>query len=802
MGHTLNKYLSNRGSALFMVLSTMTALMICCMAMYFSVISSRSTQYAIFNQQQAYQSATSLSDALIAGMMKGENGFKDISDEIWNLDEGASVTTSTNGFKTFSPDGTGKEDDDQVGAYMMTVTRLPDETLPDGTVVRVFDIMVTSSVNGTKEIFHNIIQMTQTVASNPPIGPTNVFTATGYVPNDVYIDGGDIRTDVFFDNEHTIINAYPSTGLSFDGNLFCGGSLTVNGWLQSTAKKPVTFAVRNAYTNHSNNPITFAAVPDSAKTELEKAKARSTVMIGGNYDAAQSGSFANANVYILGDFIVGGNVIDSSSKYFVDGDIILKKGEYGGYWHNLSNVYCNGKVDSSQNTGGGINGALAGKWTGFAQGKDKNGYMTVTEMLNLLNEKTQTGTYYKWIVDYEGVNLSSTAEKTIHFSTDAADPIPTVYLGNASGKKKDGCVIKEVTVKNTNNVGGDMCNLTLVIDTGEDPDNTYTIKLKPNRDFVKTGSDPDAKDSFCFFPRNTLTGKDTYQENSNINFQILTMGRGSVIIDIPDGVIYQEEDRSKFMHYGWFALKGGREHFFGDGSETTRKEKIEHTAFVRAGDSSGDANFFTQFVHRECVEGDGCNYNEKTLTDKCPSCGAQLVTAECDIHGKVDTYCENCTPNRKDHTGVCKNRVDRKAVDNYLKDHDAIKSMMTDSKGELIYPNVNIFLVSCDENANIRISSRVGETPQDDADPFMQNSYFGFIYAPYMTYKAKGDNSGGGMVKLMGGLTVSDYIIDDSYSIISCWPDKFPEDLMHPDSLKNPLKGNTNQSWKIDLKAH
>ena len=71
MAHSLRKYLSNRGSALFMVISTMTALMIACMAMYFSVLSSRTTQFATFFREQSYQSALSLNDMVLAGLMDG-----------------------------------------------------------------------------------------------------------------------------------------------------------------------------------------------------------------------------------------------------------------------------------------------------------------------------------------------------------------------------------------------------------------------------------------------------------------------------------------------------------------------------------------------------------------------------------------------------------------------------------------------------------------------------------------------------------------------------------------------------------
>ena len=55
-----------------MVLSTMTALLIVVMAMYFSVVSSCSVQYAVFNQEQSYQSSISVADAVIAGLNDGK----------------------------------------------------------------------------------------------------------------------------------------------------------------------------------------------------------------------------------------------------------------------------------------------------------------------------------------------------------------------------------------------------------------------------------------------------------------------------------------------------------------------------------------------------------------------------------------------------------------------------------------------------------------------------------------------------------------------------------------------------------
>lgn len=787
MKHTLSKFLSNRGSALFMVLSTMTALMISCMAMYFSVISSRSTQYAIFNQQQSYQSAVSLSDALIASMITNSGGMEDLSTKIWSMDVGDTISTNSNGFATFDAAGSGKEDEDQVGAYMLDATRLEDETLADGTIVRLYDIVITSSVNGSKEVYHNIIQMTKPKDDVIAPGATNVFTATGYVPNDVFLDGGNITTDVFFDNEHTIVNAYGGKSMTLDGNLSTGGSLTINKWLEIKANRKLTFAIRDTYTSYANQVIKFYEPTGSNVTEKNKNK--SVVMIGGDCFMYNGAKFQNANVYILGDLHVKGNTFDSSCNYYVDGDIILE----GGYWHDLSHVYCNGNLDTSKNTGGGINAALAGKWTGNAQGKEKDGIMTVSEMLGLLDEKTSSSTYYKWMIETKGFE-----EKTIHFDTSNANASPTALLSYSDTEK--GCIIKDLTVYNPNDSGGWKTSCTLVIDTGEDPENVYTIQVKANRDFVTT---KDGIDTFCWFPRNTANGNDMWKTNSNMTFQILVMGRGSVVVDIPKGVTYQDDDYMKFMHYGWFALNGGTEYYYGDAAmKSNRAYRLSHTAYIRKADSANDATFFGQFIHRDCHDGDGCSYTEEETTKECAACGKKYVSVICSVHDLVDTYCPECQPNRADHDGVCSNRVGRKEIDKYLASHADIKKMMTGDDGKIVYPNVNIFLVSCDENADIRLSSRAASTAEGSTDTFIQNSFFGYVYAPYLTFKAGPSNSGGGMVRMLGGLTVSDYIIDDSYSLLSCWPDKMPEELMSEESLATPLGGVASKNWKITLKAH
>lgn len=782
MAHTLKKYLSNRGSALFMVLSTMTALMVCCMAMYFSVISSRSTQYAVFNQQQSYQSAVSLSDAVISGMISGDSKFETFTNKIWNLNDGETYTTSSNGFATFDSAGAGNVDDENTGAYMLAATKLPDETLADGTVVKVYDIAITASVNGVKEVYHSILQIQQASAETPP-GVSSVFTATGYVPNDVFLDGGVFLTDVFFDNQHTIINAYGGKTLQLDGDLSCGGSLTNNNYILIKATRPVTFAIRDTYTATANQVITYAE--PTGGTTVEKNKTRSTVMIGGDCHLSNEAGFKNANVYVLGDLYLNNTTLHGESRYFVDGDVIVEDSRT----YAMNYVYVNGTVKNCSNM-------PAGNWTGFAKGKATDGLLTVSEMIDLLEEKTATGIYYKWKVDTS--NFMS-GEQTLTFNTDKDNPKPTAYLKYTDSTR--GCVLKDLTLNHPNNGGPN--SIAVVIDTGENPENVFTIKLQGNRDYRGDSE----KETFCWYPKNITpggwaNGQTTWAGNgSNVPLTIIVKGRGSVVIDIPEGVTYQDDDHLKVMHYGWFVLNGGQEIYHGGTKDgKTQKEIEELTEYKRKGDSGTDDVFFAQFIHRGCHTGDGCSYSKVTTTKDCSICGAKMKSIDCSVHGTVDTYCDNCQPNRFNREAKCENRIGKTEIDTFLASHPTMKSKMTGSDGNLIYPNVNIFLVSCDENADIRLSSRAAVNAEDPAQVFIQNGFFGYVYAPYLTFKAGPSNSGGGMVRFLGGLTVSDYIIDDSYSFLACYPDKMPEELMGSDS--KPIYGTASKSWKIALKAH
>lgn len=774
----LRKYVSNRGSALFMVISTMTALMISCMAMYFSVISSRSTQYAIFNQQQSKQVSMSINDAVLAGMMDGQLQY--LFDEMGKLNVGEKLTTDANGFAEFGGD---KAPDDYLGAYRMEITRLEDS---DGGAY-VFDIVVTSSLNGANSIYHNIIEYSPPSGGGKPTGDSEIFTAAGYVPNDVHVGGGRYLADMFFDNEMTYIAGYETSGTDFvfTGNVTSSGSVRVG-------KAPVfkieadadrTWAVRNKFEIFSGG-VQF------------KAGYKNIVLVGGDlvlgaYNGNPAAIF-NADVYVLGDLVLqAGDTADSNAgaRFFVDGNVKYEPSTAwgkGSYYPDFSNLWLNGSIVPHENTDMHIKKDSQGSWNSVA-GKD--GILTVNEMIDKLGSRTESKTFYKWEINDNTTKYGSDGyvaeldKKSSKYNEQVLDFThrPTIAFNYEDTK---GVVIKDTKLDCAiweMMPSGSAANLTVLVDTGESEDNIFTIRVMANRDI-----DGDGKlESFCWRPTN-------YTGYGN-NFNIIVKGRGSLVIDVPEGVVYQDETQNRTLHYGWFLLFGGKEY----STTSTTGIKGEGT-YYDSGSMTYNYWDLPDYVHTECNASDNCKYTELKTGVTCAICGSgELLSVKCEIHGVVgSSFCPSCEPDKKGHhEGACLNHTDREYIDTKLAGNSTWKTKMTDTKGKIIYPTCNIFVVSCAESADIRFSSNIINETLD------QNFFCGYIYAPYMTYKAWGGYGSGNFVRFMGGMTVSDYILNDNMALMACWPDKMPIDLMSSSSQNNAIAGG-NKSWKISLKAH
>ena len=103
------------------------------------------------------------------------------------------------------------------------------------------------------------------------------------------------------------------------------------------------------------------------------------------------------------------------------------------------------------------------------------------------------------------------------------------------------------------------------------------------------------------------------------------------------------------------------------------------------------------------------------------------------------------------------------------------------------YPNVNIFVVSVLENADIQFGVKKA------TDESVQNNvFFGYVYAPYMTFVAVG--SGGGL-KNVGGLVVSDMAVNGAYKYIFAQPDRTTQQIVG-DGF-DALRPSGSRTWRI-----
>lgn len=817
MTHALRRYTSNRGSALFMVISTMTALMIACVAMYFSVISSRTTEYATFFQQQSYQSASSITEMIFAGLNDSTSSFRDgLSTAMFALNEGETLTTGLNEFTgSFTPGAELSEDEAerlaQLGAYSVDITRLPNESV-GGKECWTFDIATTSVVNGQNEIVHTYVHLEAGDTPAIPSSDGGVFAATGYVPNDAYLDGGYFLTDVFFDTEFTFTNMYGNKANFMSGDLATGGSLTLQEYIKPIGsesgdynfaylKRPTTWAIRGDLTNNGNNAI--------------KLRGDSSVYVGRDLSLAQWGStFASEDggkydVYVLGDVYViqGANL--SAVNLYVDGDIHIQGGNI-----TIGTLYMNGSFIEE---GGVVNGGIPAsqpKWDDSAPG------MTYDEVVEELEKRTDSDSYYKWKIkdsDVAGdfkIKLDGDGAGT--YADDKMKPTFTIAYPGSESAKDDTITNKIITRKGTitgfeGSDPGNATPLTIVIDTGDDPNNVITLRVKPYLDIDGDGKN----ETFAWFPGNH--GESTgFNLGQNKSKTILVKGRGSVVIDIPEGTTYQDASSQQFMHYSWFVMLGGKE-------ETKSYGKVyDSTNLNNATEFHGKkpAANAAQFIHRDCGTSDSCTYEKKTKIGaegkekekECIYCGEPVTFIFCETHGKVLTYCTNpdcesnegkeeseLDPDISTFEALCNNRIDKPTIDVYLNGKtyngmpmkDSISITNSEGVKEVVYPTTNIFLVNSNESSEIRFS----QTAKKDGGAIMQNSFYGYVYAPYMTFKAMG-GSGTAINRFFGGLTVSDYVLDDGYAFTGCYPEVMPTDLMSKESLESPIDG-VPKNWKI-----
>lgn len=821
MPHALRRYTSNRGSALFMVISTMTALMIASVAMYFSVISSRTTEYATFYQRQSYQSATSVADMIIAGLNDRTlaSGDNDLFSVMKALQPGDTISTGANDFTGSFNQGDLSEDEyqrlQQLGAYSVDITRLPNETI-NGVSNMTYDIAVVSKVSGVSEAVHTYVHLALEKPNYPSLD-FDVFASTGNVANDSYLDGGVYVTDVFYDTEFTFINMLGGGQEKFIGDMRAGGSVIADSYMLPTTTddskwgdyvRPTSWYIRGDFTNNFSGGL-----------QLQPG---SKIMVGGDFSHIGGGSAAQLvegsgyiDIYVIGDLNITNGANYSNVRLHVNGDINVDNKGYP----SLVNcqVFLNGNLnligyDYWNEINIRDNLFKPAPWTG-----NPDAGMTVNDVINTLIAETKTKDFPKWEVDDSTVSDEITIK--LNNGNWEADGVPaekTTFIIAYPGSES-AAIADEVTssAKIVGFKGNDQAWLqkAIIIDTGESEDNVMTLVVQPYLDLNNDG----VKESFAWTPDVT----------TNCSLAVLVKGRGQVVIDIPEGCTYQSNARSTVMHYSWFITLGGTKtectmpaYQKGKGWVTVNSARYDSTNLTQGG--LGTATDTLDLIHDKCD--DDCTrckdqYSEVTTEKPCGYCKELIEKGElnkkeedilmidvvCAHHGRVKTYCPN--PDCQSRIGIdpakfsnwkglCSRRFDRTLYYNKYKNMghimNEIKYTKVNDDGttsrEIVYPKTDIFLVCSNESADINFGEPFGVLNAN----MLFNSFYGFIYAPYMSYKSIGGQ--GDAFRFMGAMVVSDYILSSGLPVSSVYPEKNPSDFTGGDSLSGVPK-----SWKFEF---
>lgn len=730
MRHKFRKYISKRGSALFMVLSVMTALIVTSMAMYFSVVSSRKTQYAIFNQQQSYQSALSLNESMLGGIIAktddaNKSGFTALSQAIDQMQVGQTITTSNNDFISFAGDS--RDDEYQVGAYIADITFLCDDD--EG---RLFDFAVTAMINGTESTVHQYVIIPKLSQNPPPSGgggvPDKLFISSGFTPTNSSIGMGAMYCDVFYDTEYAFMMPYGDLAkgnqdneakLQYMGNVFAAGSMEMDYGVEKTWEKnewsgvrPIQWVIRNNF-KLSNEKHCTPFPTDDVLGGVTYEDKTNRVIVGGDFIVeSDTQGMTDVDIYVLGNVIIKGNAASKFDnkrvRLFVVGNITDENGNpHSGFQHTY-------KGESS--------------WSGASSTPHR--VINVEECKNIIRTATTSVTYYDWNSIYEEIPGIDT-ERDINLVWD----LPTVLTWSEASQ---GCTIRQITAGGSGYSSSDTDNgFKVIIDTGDDPNNVYTIRLTGYLDGGKT---------FSWFPRKEF----------ETNMWVLLRGKGSVRFEVPNGVNYENwSGRTFVMHEDWLS--------FGFNSQNNRS----------------DERSLSKFIHWDC--GDNCCKNEATLTtDECDICGLPKYQIACSRHHFGKVVCKDCEGDyyklveeggKVYSVGTCGNRVEYNS---------------TGTKN----PTTNIYLTICGPNSSIQFT-------EPDKEAF--SVFWGYIYAPYASMHFDASQSSGKRINFLGGIACSDFNLAGMHQYIGLYPDRLPSEMMSDKCREHPLVGVDDKSWKKEI---
>lgn len=844
-----------------MVISTMTALLISCMAMYCSMTTARSSQYAVFNQVQASQSSQSIATIVfnaLAGAIDPDSAEGAAAQALYAKmgeleNPGDCITTTADKFASLDPNNVNatEADIDQLGAYSVTITLQQDE---DGN--NFYDICVVSSVEGNRDAVHLTFGYDETTqgGGGSGVGNFEIFTSTGYLPNDSIIDRGIFLTSLFCDTQVSYIGPYDGSDMALIGDFAAGGSVVFRKGFETIGDSS-----QGRYSDFKSylHATTWAIRGDFFQEPYANSWANddiylmdgSRVMIGGNatfsnkafrsYTRDSSNNIHKGNgivnIYVLGDCYFNGDTDYSSINLYVNGNLTIGSTTcYGN--NNFHGIYVNGTVTYEGSGGPRVGGTIISNPTSLPKWDENAPNMSVEEVASETSSRTATRAYGKWVIPDEKFAEGQTVKvrlNSCNFPTDGVDALTSTftlaYDDNCETAKNHTAnyIGKTFTIDGfEGSSAGNQVPLAVVLDTGDDEENVLMIKLKPYLDmYGNKVSDPSQAKLFAWAPP-----CDNY--NNDAGFMVIIKGRGSVILDLAEGASYQDINFQHTVHYSWFVIQGGYEYTetqqyqSANGSWGSKTIHIYNGRNLKDGDViqiNGSEVWFdgvqmrpwtmaTAVIHKECTKGDGCSYytTQSAQTCKVAGCGRPLQEIICPTHGSVATYCTVCEEyeyireklskfqSGSDGTeGFCNNRLDKPTVDRLLNQCPEWREKLRYNGGDIVYPNTNLYLTTCSENTTLNLAKRYTQWGYSEV---MQNSFYGYVYAPYATLQMYG-TSGKNSPRFVGGMVVSDFIIGHNYPIAACYPERMPDEIagIGGGNIQGGLAGKTTKSWKISL---
>lgn len=808
MKHALRKYISPCGSALFMVVSTMAALIVLVTAMYMSVLSSRQVQFATFDQEQAYVTSGSIGDMVYSYI--AENNTSALAKAVVSLSKGESISTNGNEFQAF---GGTADDDVRLGAYDVTITYLYDEGSE-----AVYDLAVTVENNGMFETTHDFFALGTDVPRMRRI--SNYFTATGYLPTDVWMHNAYADSTMYFDNEYTRFTSLQGSvagsagqgGMVYNFNITALGTLEI-AYAQDITKDsdkpedPLTWVIGNdfkiaadLYTQNFTKIDLFGKDNDNP----------GRLIVGGDMyiDSLNNGKTIAeyTEVYVLGNlYLYDTTATKIKGKVCVIGDIIDRCGSKA---TDISNLYSKEGVYKYYGNSDTYETITLPKWP------SGEGNVTESDIRTIYSEKMNPSIWPKWTI-----------------TNDLSNDLEVKYKKSSNGEYAIDYITENGTITSYGGEGNVDLNTTtrvLIIDTG-DVGEVRTIRL--------TNTWHDSNKNTSAFAWNA------WQEN-NPTF-ILTVGNGSLVIDVPDGVIYQERKKVFFGNIAWFTLLGGKIDIDGNGeyvfsgfnnvtsnvNEYTSKFAplhVVHDATTTNRYDKSNAESCCKYVKVDDKELDlGYRIDEDGNKVKIDG---KRVYYTCETHGGWfdidDVDGTSCAEIESYYAGECDSlcigRINKdffnkfyagnynlqlgvngetaySSLDTFYNNRSIYNPLKSNSSAEAYkYPNVNIFLVSCSENAQIFF----GKSELGSSDNVLESAYFGYIYAPYMTFVVDGGGEQkAGALRSMGGIVVSDLVVASQYAYLYAQPDVSIPGLVGKDWRDNLLQSFADKSWRMTHKG-